>query len=267
MSELRIFSNGGGRQSIAALVLSAQGLIDYKWHVFCDVGADSENPATLDYVHNVAIPYAKANGIRFDVVMKKDKQGNQKTLTQMIHADKSGVKIPAYMAGGAPGNRSCTDIFKIKVFQKYAFQNRGEAEGVVIGLGITVDEIQRARTTEQEMIRSKFYTQRDYPLLNLGLSLNDCVGIIGNAGLPIPPKSSCYFCPFKTTAGWLNLKREQPELFQKAVALEKHINETRKNISRDKVYLHRSLKPLEQAVGDQSSFLDNDFCESGFCMT
>lgn len=267
MKELRMFSNGGGRQSIAALVLAAQGKIDFKWHVFCDVGADSENPATLDYVHNVAIPYAKANGVRFDIVTKKDKNGNEVTLLEKVYAAKRSIAIPAYMGGGVPGNRTCTVDFKIIPFQKYAFQNRGEAEGVVIGLGITVDEIGRARTTEKEMIRAKFYAQRDYPLLDLRLSLNDCVGIIHNAGLPIPPKSSCYFCPFHTPAAWIELKNNQPDLFQKSVDLEKHINETRKNILRNKVYLHRSLKPLEQAVGNQQSFFDNDFCESGFCMT
>ena len=46
MTQLRFFSSGGGKQSIAALVLSAQGLINYPVHIFCNVGDDSEHPDT-----------------------------------------------------------------------------------------------------------------------------------------------------------------------------------------------------------------------------
>src|SRR5258708_98613 len=46
---LKVFSFGGGVQSVAALVLAAQGKIDYRHFVFCNVGDDSENPATLEY--------------------------------------------------------------------------------------------------------------------------------------------------------------------------------------------------------------------------
>jgi len=56
---------------MAALVLASQGKIDYNWFVFCDVGADSENPDTLRYLHEIAIPFAEKNNIRLDVIWKK----------------------------------------------------------------------------------------------------------------------------------------------------------------------------------------------------
>ena len=37
---LKVFSYGGGVQSTAALVLAAQGKIDYQTFLFCNVGAD-----------------------------------------------------------------------------------------------------------------------------------------------------------------------------------------------------------------------------------
>ena len=43
---LRVFSYGGGVQSTAALVLASQHKIDFKTFLFCNVGDDSENPAT-----------------------------------------------------------------------------------------------------------------------------------------------------------------------------------------------------------------------------
>ena len=62
---LKVFSYGGGVQSTAALVLAAEGTIDYRTFVFCNVGEDSENPATLAYVHEYAQPYAAAHGLNF----------------------------------------------------------------------------------------------------------------------------------------------------------------------------------------------------------
>src|SRR5438477_12099715 len=60
---MRVFSYGGGVQSTAALVLAAQRKIDYPTFLFCNVGDDSEHPASLDYVHEYAIPYAQKHGI------------------------------------------------------------------------------------------------------------------------------------------------------------------------------------------------------------
>src|SRR5947209_5246716 len=54
---IRVFSYGGGVQSTAALVLAAQGKIDYPTFLFCNVGADSENPETLTYVEQYAKLY------------------------------------------------------------------------------------------------------------------------------------------------------------------------------------------------------------------
>lgn len=60
---LRVFSYGGGVQSTAALVLPARAQIDYPTFLFCNTGEDSEHPATLAYIHEVAMPYAKEHGI------------------------------------------------------------------------------------------------------------------------------------------------------------------------------------------------------------
>jgi hypothetical protein len=44
---LRFFSYGGGVQSTAALVLAAQGKIDYPVFLFANVGDDSEHPGPV----------------------------------------------------------------------------------------------------------------------------------------------------------------------------------------------------------------------------
>ena len=65
---LRAFSFGGGVQSTAAMVLAAQGRIDYRIFVFAHVGEDSEHPATLRYMEEHAKPFMAANGLEFHTV-------------------------------------------------------------------------------------------------------------------------------------------------------------------------------------------------------
>lgn len=41
--------------------------------------------------------------------------------------------------------------------------------------------------------RSRYEYQ--YPLLDWGMNLDDCINTIQDAGLPVPPKSACFLCP------------------------------------------------------------------------
>ena len=276
MTQLRIFSSGGGKQSIAALVLSAQGAIDFPIHVFCNVGADSENPETLRYLEEYAKPYAEDKNITFrEIITKKGRKpakGINDTRPQetvynraMTHA--TAVNIPVFFQGsGAPGRRNCTTDFKIKQVNRVARElGATDTNPAIIGIGISIDEFQR-------MSSDNPYTphvRKEHPLIDLRLTRADCEAIIRRAGLPVPPKSSCYFCPFHSMATWQELKRKQPDLFGKAVEMEREMNKKRANIGKDYVFLTRKLRPLDQVIGDQIDMFDDsdDACESGFCMT
>lgn len=120
MKPINVFSSGGGVQSTAVLVLSAQGQIDYPIHVFANVGDRSESKKTIDYVANVLVPYAKENGIQWIEVAKRDKKGAAIDLLDKLESSQKSVPIPVRMAGsGAPGNRSCTVDWKIKPVAKH----------------------------------------------------------------------------------------------------------------------------------------------------
>lgn len=267
MSRLRIFSNGGGVQSTAALVLSARGEIDFPLHVFSDVGHDSENPATLDYLRNVAMPYAERHGIEFVITQRRLRDGTPETLMGRLTKEGSrSLPIPVRMSNGAPGRRSCTADFKIKVLSKFA-KERGasRAEPAIVGLGISLDEFMRMRTDSGEA-----YQKLEYPLIDLRLTRDQCSAIIAREGLPVPPKSSCFFCPFHRPSVWARMRTEEPELFEQSAALEDLLNERRTMLGKDPVWLTRFNKPLRDAIGDQSMLsLEevDDTCESGFCMT
>lgn len=263
---IRIVSYGGGVQSTALLVLAAQGRIDFPTFLMANVGDDAEHPATLDYVRNVAWPYAEAHDIKMRVLQRTMKDGSTRDLyRQLVAPDRMSVGIPARMPSGAPGSRACTQDFKVNVIARW-LKERGatETDPATVGIGISVDEIQRAngRTTIE-------WQRITYPLLDLRLRRDDCQRIIREAGLPVPPKSSCYFCPFHTLDAWADMRRREPDLFEKAADLEDRINAKREAAGTYKVWLSAAQIPLRAAVdSDQlAMFEDDGSCDSGWCMT
>lgn len=263
-----IFSCGGGVQSTACLVLAAQGTIPYRTFVFANVGGNAENPATIKYVSEILIPFAASSGIEWVEVCKKSKDGKPVDLYGYLHRPVRSIDIPVRMSNGAPGNRNCTVEFKIKPVAKWIKKN---APGCTLGKGISTDEPHRATPA-----RDTDGYSCAYPLIELGYSRQDCLDLVRRAGLPQPPKSSCWFCPYKTTDQWTKLKQKNPELFSKAVNLEQHLNEKRAALGKDEIYLSsagaRRTARLDQVIPDQLGLFpewldEQDGCESGYCMT
>lgn len=268
MNEIRIFSFGGGVQSVAALALQSMGKLSYDKFVFANVGDDAENPETLLYYRGVVIPFAQRNGIEI-VETQRLKKGEPYSLLEAIRADNRSIPIPVFMGNGAPGRRTCTQDWKIGVVDRYIRSLK--VEKAVIGLGISIDEFVRARDTDWHDAHGTkkfgFLKKREYPLIDMRLTRMDCINLIEQTGLPIPPKSSCWFCPFHRKNTWIDLRRNHPERFEAAVELENIINRHREGLGMDRVYLHQSARPLEKAVGEQSSLFDDvDDCE-GYCHT
>jgi len=265
---LKAFSYGGGVQSTAALVLAAQGTIDYQTFLFCNVGADSENPETLTYVHEVAQPYAQAHHLNFIELQKRRRNGEPDSVYgRLTRPGSSSIGIPIRLANGAPGNRTCTVDFKIRVVAHWTKQQGATAETpAVVGLGISLDEFQRMRS-ESGIPHERLA----YPLIDLRLDRASCIEIIQRAGLPVPPKSSCWFCHFHSLRTWQTMRHQQPDLFAKAVQLEHLINDKRTQQGRDHVWLTNKLKPLQHVTTDlvQADLFPREYeetCESGYCM-
>lgn len=240
---VKAFSFGGGVQSVAALVLAAHGRIAYDTFLFANVGDDSEYPETMTYLREVAMPYAAAHGLRLIELHKTRADGSTETLWQKLHRTECSIDIPMRMSNGAPGNRSCTADFKIKVVSKWMRQHgASKTSPGVVGIGISVDEIQRMKPSQIPHI------QNAHPLIDLGLNRRDCVALIADAGLPVPPKSSCFFCPFHTTRAWQELSDSHPELFARSVELERLINERRGRLGKDPIWLSSKLRPLDEVI-------------------
>ncbi|MEU3046253.1 phosphoadenosine phosphosulfate reductase [Streptomyces sp. NPDC006984] len=264
---MNVFSFGGGVQSTAALVLAAKGEIPYDTFLFANVGDDSEHPATLHYVRTVAIPYAHRNGIDLHTLNHRRRDGRIETLwDRLMRPGSKSLPIPVRMSNGAPGTRSCTADFKIRVIEKHLRHNGATRTWpATVGVGISLDEIHRANNRGPGP-----YEKVTYPLLDLGLRRTDCMRIIAGAGLPVPPKSACFFCPLKPLTAWQRLREDEPQLFDAACRLETTLIQRRAQLGKDPVFLTRLARPLAQAVPEGTEplpFDDDSLCESGWCMT
>lgn len=270
---LKVISYGGGVQSTAMIVLAVQGQIpNVDAALFSNVGDDSEHPTTLRYVREIATPWAEAHGIPVHE-LKPVRHGVETTLmNEITKEDSKRDLIPVFGEKGNPMKRSCTADFKVATIHRWLKAHGARKHTpAYVQLGISTDEIQRAGRGQDLT-----YEKRQYPLLELGLSRTDCIEIIRKAGLPVPPKSACFFCPFHGETAWSELRRDSPELFDKAQDLEDFMQARKEALGQRKVYLSRKgaeqgrrLSETFHRAGDTlfGSQIGSDGCDSGFCWT
>lgn len=294
---MRVFSSGGGRQSIGVLALTAIAnrckvdpsqwqpfkdkflgrvptmtmdefiaIVDYQTHIFVNVGDDSENPDTLAYIRDYAKPFAEQNSIEFIEL-----QPAKRTLRQHVMQSKRSVPLPIVLQpkkkGVSPkfGMRSCTVDYKIKPLDRFIRKSLG-AEAYTIGIGFSTDEWHRATNAKNSMA----WRTPEYPLLKLRLSATDCQHIIEFVGLPIPPKSACFFCPFQSRKSWQELHDQQPWLYADAIEMEQHVQHNQRACGKPIAYFSKTMIPLSELVTAQQSVMDIELhasCDSGGCMT
>jgi hypothetical protein len=268
---LEVISYGGGVQSTALLVLAAQGQIAPRLALFSNVGDDSEDPLTVQYVREVAIPWGAAHGVEVQELRRIKRDGTTETLWgRLMREGSRSLPIPIRMSNGAPNTRSCTVDFKVQVIAK-ALKRLGAtaADPARVHVGISWDEIERMGRKKEAA-----WEQVVYPLIDLRLTREDCKRIIERAGLPVPPKSSCFFCPFHRPSAWAAMRRDRPELFEKSAHLEDVLNVRRQSLGRDPVWLTRFNRPLREAIPEGQPLLAFDpgagpgeTCDEGYCWT
>jgi hypothetical protein len=158
------------------------------------------------------------------------------------------------------------------VVGKWLKANGASADNpATVMIGISTDEVHRVGNKKVEP-----YERPVYPLIDgYGLSLDraGCMEVIRDAGLPVPGKSSCFFCPFHRPATWAEQRRDKPELFARSQQLEDTLNERRVMLGKDPVWLTRFNRRLSDAVAEAQTplFTDGEFgdgvCDEGYCWT
>lgn len=169
-----------------------------------------------------AIPWLAAHGLTVTTVTTKQDE------------EKKRNDPPWFTGDGGMLSRQCTHRWKIQPIDRHI---RGIAPIWEKWIGISTDEWQRVRKPT-----AKWYTFR-YPLLEKRMSRLNCVSYLSSHGLPVPPKSSCTFCPYHDKKSWAAVK-ESPADWESAKAMDKSVRE----ISPFGAFIHPSRIPIESAV-------------------
>ena len=121
----------------------------------------------------------------------------------------------------------------------------------VVAIGISTDEIHRINRKHEEL-----HEITVYPLIELGLDRGDCEKIISDAGLPVPSKSACFFCPFHGKEYWRDLKKNRSDLWETSVKIENVLNDRRKKMGKDEVFMFKPGVYLENIFDGEVEQLD-----------
>jgi len=148
---------------------------------------------------------------------------------------------------------SCALVFKRDAMVKYlkgwkpGLAAIGRGERIVKAVGYDDSAADRKRRTradaKTEKMRLKVLERTDvgkrplaemweaahcdfwYPLADWGLDRAALTKIIEAAGLPVPVKSACFFCPASKPEEVVELKLKHPDLYRRAVEMERRAYE------------------------------------------
>lgn len=233
-------SFGGGVNSVALYLW----LVENKWDfeaVFVDHGTDW--PETYEYVEmfkskypvttikpsrNIITPYKATFNSLYDFCWAKKMFPSRVT-------------------------RWCTADFKRNPLNSY------QPKECFVLIGFDYSEERRA------VIYSDGGREFRYPLIEAEIDRSKCKEIIKSHGLPVPPKSGCFVCPFQRVGQLRELRKKHPDLFCKLERLEDRNNVERENRGLKPYYSFK--KPVravaEKNINQKPIFIEDEFppCE------
>lgn len=199
----RIVSFGGGSNSTAVLINMVKHQLIPDEILFADTGG--EHPYTYEFINELNYWLISKNFPQVKTLKYTTKNGNELTLEQDCLNNNT---IPPI----AFGWKTCSQKFKIAPIEKY-IKTKYPNEQVQIWVGFDADEEKRIKATPNDNFENYF------PLVEWGWNRGKCIEVIAKAGLTLPGKSSCFFCP--------NMKKHEilrlpDELKERVINMEKN---------------------------------------------
>ena len=207
-----VWSCGLGVNSAAIAVGMVIHREAYDLAMFADTGG--ERPETYAYLR-VLNEYVTAHGL--PPIMTVWKKNPDETRAKTLEQDCLDRKVLPSLAYGF---KSCSDHYKIRpqraVLKRWqpALDAWAAGRPVTMLVGFDLDESHRqlkSFDTDKIVVR--------YPLVEWGWGRDECIAHIQAAGLPVPGKSSCFFCPSMRKKEIVALP---PDLLSRAIALEQN---------------------------------------------
>jgi hypothetical protein len=226
-----IVSYGLGRDSTALLIKLAQLGIIPNIIIHADTGAEKE--ATYAYLP-IINAYLRSVGFPEITIVKLQRNRDRDFETHLLRLGVFGSLTY--------GSHKCSATWKIDAIEAYlktrrdVIEAKREGRTIVRAIGFEAGEEYRAdrhdkKKKEREENSCKdggaFVLNEDseyatwLPLIELGIDFDGVLDTIFNEGLPIPPKSSCYFCAGMREIEIYQLSQAEPHKFFRALVLER----------------------------------------------
>ena len=188
----------GGKDSSALAVYLRDKVRDLDYF-FCDTGA--ELPETYEYLTRLEVilgkPIVRLNATRgFDHWFEVFRG-----------------TLPS------PQMRWCTRNMKIKPIEEWIGED----------LAVSYVAIRSDESNRKGYISTKPNIQTRLPFVEDGINREGVMRILDDAGIGVPAyyewrtRSGCYFCFYQRKAEWVGLAERHPELFERAVAIERKV--------------------------------------------
>jgi len=205
-----LVSYGAGTNSTALLVEMRERGEPVDIILFADTGG--ERPEVYAYIQTMN-DWLESNGMPQIVIVRKG--GNGETLEENC-LRKNMLPSLAY------GFKSCSQKYKIAPQDKFCNNHpdirAAWARGKTVTKLIGYDADEPHRWLGKNWDTPK-YTFRA-PLVEWDMGRDECVAAIRRAGLPLPGKSSCFFCPASRKPEILDLAAKHPDLMERALKME-----------------------------------------------
>jgi len=213
---LVVCSFGGGTNSTAMLI----GMVERGERVDLILFADTGGEKPHTYAHIIEMSkWLVAHGMPAVVTVRAQAKSRYGSLENFVLKHKTLPSI-------AFGYKSCSMQFKIEPINDYLkTQNIKNPLRIV---GFDAGEPHRAKYGVDDKMNSR------YPLIEWNWGRDECIDAIKRAGLALPGKSACFFCPSSKKQEIMQLKRDYPDLAARAVTIENNAELTHiKGLGRD----------------------------------
>lgn len=260
LKEYHVLSLGAGVQSTTVYLLSLDSQLPlFDAAIFADTQEEPEHVYRhLEWLQGLrgAPIYVRTRGKLGDDLLKGLNSTGQRF-----------ISIPAYTKpDGLPGTavgmtrRQCTKEYKTSIIDRtirreilgLKWRQRWSSDVIVHNyFGISADEAGRARRIEAVVRMHQPNYRPHFPLLDLNWTRADCIRFLEGRVPHQVGRSACVFCPFKSDAEWLRLKRHDPSGWARAVEVDEGLRSPEARKSNRKfdhaLYIHRSGRPLAEA--------------------
>lgn len=221
-----VVSYGGGVNSTAMLIQMVQSGENPDAILFADTGG--EKPETYDFVAEFR-EWLKPFGAEITVIAYSPSLTSPLGVDFACSSKHGSLEDECHNNGTLPskafGFGGCSQKWKRYPMDKWVNQWQPAIDAWEHGdkvqrcIGIHAGETRRGKIPD-----CKKFTYR-FPLKEWGWDHVRCEAAIKSVGLPVPTKSACFYCPAMRKPEVLSLANDHPELFARAVEMERNAEE------------------------------------------